>query len=197
MLSEIRPSLRIFASYALLFCVMYAFLQFLVVPLHAKTTELRSAIISLTDQNNRFAGAIRQYEETLSTTRSEVPEPETASPGQLLDALTPALAGADLQSLLKSLVTESGALLAGSAIIEGEHSGNLQKLSVNLRLQCSVESLARFMHQVEAQDQALFFDNVVIQSQHRHGRVLQSANAELEVRLDVYGFMNVSGSAPQ
>lgn len=192
---EIRPSLRIFASYALLLCALYALFQFLLVPAHIKTTEARTSLIALTEQNSRFTAAIQQYEEALHEIAADDPGPKAAAPGRLLHALTPALAGAGLQALLKTLVMDSNAVLTASAIIEGERSGKLQKLSVNLRLQSSLESLVTFLHYVERQEQALFFDNLVIQSHHRRGSIVQSKADELEVRLDIYGFMELSAGS--
>ena len=113
----------------------------------------------------------------------------------LHNAPTAALAGAELQNHLHVVAEAAGAVLVSSASRHGPTDGPLEPITVSVRLRCSVEALLAILHGLEGREPTLFVDNLVVQSRYRGGRILRDPTDQLDVELEVSGYVD-SGGAP-
>jgi general secretion pathway protein M len=105
-------------------------------------------------------------------------------------AETAALAGAQLQNELHTLIQGEGGMLVSSAFRQSSGELSVTPVSVSVRLQCSIEALLRILHSLEGHEPVLFIENLVIQSRRRPGRRLAEAREELDVQFDVMGYLD-------
>lgn len=116
------------------------------------------------------------------------------SSAQVFHAATPALAGAELQNQLNALISAEGAKLLSSAFRESSGEGHLTAIAVTVRLRCSLDALLRILHGLEGRSPALFVENLTVLARQRSSRSPAEAAGDLDVELDVVGFLE---SAPQ
>lgn len=112
----------------------------------------------------------------------------TPLPG-LLSGETDALAGADLQNRVKAIIEHEGGVVVSSAFRRRDEELPLVPVTIVVRLQSSVEGLARILFELDHERAALFVENLTIQSRHRAGRPLRDPNEELDVELELTGFL--------
>lgn len=119
-----------------------------------------------------------------------------------INAPRSSLAGAKLQSLLNSLVqSNSGKLISTQVMLDRERRAQ-QRVTVRVEMRVKTAALQAILHRIEGSKPFLFVDNILIRS--KEGRIVQDAaqrasgkadNRELNVRLDVYGYIqNVPGA---
>lgn len=108
---------------------------------------------------------------------------------QVFHADTPALAGADLQNQLNSLVTAEGGQVLSSAFRDSTADGSLTPIAVTVRLRCSMEALLRILHGLENRSQVLFVENLTVQARQRTDRPQRQEDGDLDVELDVVGLL--------
>lgn len=190
---QLRPGLHITLSYTLLIVVIVMLFSYLIAPAWHKRTEYKEAIANIQSQNTRFAAGIREYrtalEQTSDTNQEALSRQDNA---RLLTASTPALAGAQLQELLRGLIAPLEAELTSATVIRGDSSGIFPAVSVNLRLRCSIAALREILFAIESHELALFITSLHVQSRHRAGREIRQLGDELEVRMDITGYLNTA-----
>jgi general secretion pathway protein M len=108
---------------------------------------------------------------------------------QVFHADTPALAGADLQNQLNSLVAAEGGKVLSSAFRDLTAHGSLTPIAVTVRLRCSMEALLRILHGLENRSQVLFVENLTVQARQRADRPQRQEDGDLDVELDVVGLL--------
>jgi general secretion pathway protein M len=113
---------------------------------------------------------------------------------QVFRAATPALAGAELQNQLNALISAAGAKPLSSAFRESSSEGLLTQIAVTVRLRCSLDALLRILHGLEGRSPLLFVENLTVQARRPLGRSPREVAGELDVELDVFGFLE---SAPE
>ena len=69
------------------------------------------------------------------------------------------------------------------------------RVSVQLRLRCGAQELAKVLHQLETGDPRLFIDNLTLLSQ-RHQVLPGESGAGLDAAFDVYGYLDPAAAAP-
>ena len=108
---------------------------------------------------------------------------------QVFHADTPALAGADLQNQLNSLVAAEGGKVLSSAFRDLTAEKSLTPIAVTVRLRCSMEALLRILHGLENRSQVLFVENLTVQARQRADRPQRQEDGDLDVELDVVGLL--------
>ncbi|HJR69799.1 MAG TPA: type II secretion system protein GspM, partial [Gammaproteobacteria bacterium] len=108
---------------------------------------------------------------------------------RVFHADTAALAGADLQKQLDSLVAAEGGKVLSSAFRDLTADGSLTPIAVTVRLRCSMEALLRILHGLENRPQVLFVENLSVQARQRADRPQRQEDGDLEVEIDVVGFL--------
>src|SRR5690606_26539036 len=105
-----------------------------------------------------------------------------------LQGATRALAGAELQDRLKSMIEIEGGILVSTAFGRDSAQLPVEPITVIVRVRSSIEALLRFLYTIEAHQPRLFTENLTIQSRHRTGQPMGSPVEELDVELEVTGY---------
>ena len=193
MTSNIRPELQALLGYLILLSGLILLFNLLINPTLAARQERLETISTLHDQNVRFLQSIYDSEFLMNNTDEATQSTNDEEYlDQFITAGTSALAGAQLQSLLRTLIEESGAVLVSAAFRRSNETTNFPQITVSLRLQSSINALQSFLLKAETHSLALFVENLVIQSRHREGRQISNINEELEVRMDVSAFLDMN-----
>lgn len=191
--TEIRPGMQATFSYLVLLLLVWALLQWLILPAWSGATDARAALLGHTVRNTQLLDTLAALE--ASAAMEPVAATADFGPERLgFTASTAALAGAQLQSLVRELASSHGITLTASATLRPDDAADSASLRVNVRFRCSLASLAAFLHALETHEQALHTENLVVQSRHRQGRTLGVASEELDVRMDVTSFLQDGGA---
>jgi general secretion pathway protein M len=108
---------------------------------------------------------------------------------QTFHADTPALAGANLQDQLNSLVAAEGGTLLSSAFRESPPDGAVTPIAVTVRLRCSTDALLRILHGLENRTPVLFVEALSVQGRGQ-GSQQRQTDGDLDVELDVVGLLD-------
>jgi general secretion pathway protein M len=119
------------------------------------------------------------------------------------DAKTPALAGAQLQGEMQSMVKASGGRLVSTQVLASAEDEQPPKVRVRAQIQGKTDALLEILYQIEKARPFLFVDQMSIRStarrtvaqrnrrvggRQRHRSVRRRPQGQLTVRLDVFGY---------
>jgi general secretion pathway protein M len=138
--------------------------------------EMRSGIMHV--QTNGRSLAQLQAEVAQLTAR------EQSTPG-FLRGTNEALAAAELQERVKSVVAGVNAELRSTLVLPAPDEAKLRRISIRSQIVADVEEAQRVFYQLESGSPTLFLDNVQIQPGPR-GAIVEPP---LDVRFDLYGYM--------
>ena len=187
-----NPAVRqqILISYSVLAGILAAILVLVVWPALAARAELLASIESSRDVHRRSMESIAESEALADDTSWAI---DAAS---LLSAETDALAAAELQQTIASIIEREGATLISTAYRRETDTLPLVAVPVPVRLRSSVESLPRILAALETHEPRLYIADLAIQSRHRPGRQLQDLTEELDIQLEVRAYMWPAEAAP-
>lgn len=176
------------ASYAILVCVALAAFFSIVSATFGKRVKFAA---HLTDLRETYATSLTSLARSAAV-RKQIDERAQIDIGAFLfDAETHALAGADLQGRLRQLLEAEGGTIVSSAFRPAlADAGPLDPITVTVRLRCSVDTLVRVLHGLEGQVPVLFIGSLVVQKRHRPDRQPRDTSDELDVELDVTGYLD-------
>lgn len=125
---------------------------------------------------------------------------ELAALGQdkslLLEGDKTGVAGANLQSLINSLVGANGGTASSIQILPPKEDGNLMRISVSVSINVGTEGLRDIIHTLETGTPLIFIDDISVQAIHDDFRPPEPHYmGPLEVTLQVSGFAAQSGGA--
>ncbi|MCB1739415.1 MAG: type II secretion system protein M [Gammaproteobacteria bacterium] len=138
---------------------------------------------SIAASREAYERALRQFQ-----TRDDVAR-------VLLGERSVSLAGASLQQRIKGIVESSQGSLVSAQALDPQEEGPFTRVSVNVRMQLSVEALQAVLHRLEVGTPYVVIDQVVVIARNarvarrlarRRGRVPEQT---LDVRMTVSGFM--------
>lgn len=132
---------------------------------------------------SQIAGSYDALQAELSSLRAD---PEL---GQfMLPEDSDTLAAASLQERVKSIVEATGGSLTSTRVLqsEQEQGTRFQRVSVNVRMSVTVETLQRVLHELESGVPYLIVDDVIVLA--RGGRRAKRVRLDLDVRFTLSGF---------
>lgn len=105
-----------------------------------------------------------------------------------LEHKPPALAAADLQQLLTSLIEEAGGALVSARVLQDTDGNSLfPSVTVKATMHGATESLQKLLYRIDTSPLRLILDNLRVQK--RHIGAGNPALDELEIRFDVTAFI--------
>ena len=114
----------------------------------------------------------------------------------LLGGDSEALAGAELQELIKQIVLASGGRPESSEVLSVSTTDPLERITVRVRFAASVPALQRVVHRIESGRPLLFVDSLDVRAKQvrRNKRQIDpSQPVLLKVSLDLYGYRRGEG----
>lgn len=114
----------------------------------------------------------------------------------LLEGDKTGVAGANLQSLVNSLVAANGGTASSIQILPPKEDGNLMRISVSVSINVGTQGLRDIIHTLETGTPLIFIDDVSVQAIHDDFRPPEPHYmGPLEVTLQVSGFAAQGGGA--
>jgi general secretion pathway protein M len=103
---------------------------------------------------------------------------------------TPALAGAELQDLVKAVLEQNGGRVQSIQTLAPKDVEGYRQLSATIQMSINVPNLRRSLHAIESKEPYLFVDNLTIRSQSGFGYKPPPGAPEQEhfVQFDVFAF---------
>lgn len=114
----------------------------------------------------------------------------------LLEGDKTGVAGANLQSLINSLVSANGGTASSIQILPPKEDGNLMQISVSVSINVGTDGLRDIIHTLETGTPLIFIDNVTVRTIHDDFRPLDPHYVgPLDVTLQVSGFAAQRGAS--
>lgn len=158
-------------------------------------------------QLSALEDSIARHQETLSNLRREIAKEgdlrkensDLATYSQDTDLLlkgeTTGIAGANLQKLMSSLVTEHKGEASSFQILPPEDSGNLVRIPMSLSVSVSVDGLRDILYGLEAGTPLIFIDEIAIRSKQDDFRTPDPHYiGPFDVTLRLSGYMLKNGA---
>lgn len=189
---KLHPKIVCALVWLLLVMVPLLLLAGILLPWTSQIAELNTRIATGEDQLARY----RRLLQTLPGLQAELEQVRSndAFKAFYFNAPTPALAGAQLQSQVQTIVTAAKGSLVSTQLLPEEKSENPPRVRVRTQIQGSTETLLDVLHQIEQARPFLFVEQLSIRSSARPDlpgaprRMPRSPTGELTVRLDIFGF---------
>jgi general secretion pathway protein M len=183
------PWLSRLAALLLLAAVLAAGYMWAVEPIMAAHARADLAIAETRDLQARFArlAAARSSLEAQAAAVEKTP----AATAYYLAGETDALAAADLQARVTTLVESSGGALASIQTLPSQVEEGFTRIAIRLQMSSSIEALVRILHGLETGVPLLFLDNLEVQAPGAAyaGADPSFAQQPLIVSFDLYGFL--------
>jgi len=188
MISRLSPSARRLLAVALLLVPLALAALLVVVPLRAAERYTRA----LAELETHIAGLEERLvgrEQVLADLRQL--ERRNQLDTRLLNAETPALAGAALAGSLAAYLEESGGWLDSTQVLEPVIAPPVMLIGVRLRGAMDVEGLRSFLHRIESAEPILTIEGIALSSE-------QSADlfGLLLTEINVVGYAKAEASDP-
>ncbi|MDD4913410.1 MAG: type II secretion system protein GspM [Methylococcales bacterium] len=106
---------------------------------------------------------------------------------------TEALASADLQNIIKTTVTDAGGQLTSTQGLPGKTDNDFTKVSVRVRMTCTIETLRTVLHALTAATPVLIIDQIDIAptrtGRPNHAKIKNEPSGQLNVSFQVVSFI--------
>ncbi len=192
MIRRLSPMQSRILAVLLVLLVLAVVVRVLVVPVWTTYSDNRDAIEQVEDSITRFSRLSTQLDTLQSAVTSLVETDELAR--YVLAQESEPLAAAALQERVKSAVTNSGGKLTSTQVLPTEVDQGFKRIIVNVRMAVSMDALQRALYALENDLPYLLADNIVILSRsNRKRRRPKDVVDQLDVRLNLYGYMRDSG----
>ncbi len=192
MIRRLSPMQSRILAVLLALLVLAVVVRVLVVPVWTTYSDNRDAIEQVEDSITRFSRLSTQLDTLQSAVTSLVETDELAR--YVLAQESEPLAAAALQERVKSAVTNSGGKLTSTQVLPTEVDQGFKRIIVNVRMAVSMDALQRALYALENDLPYLLADNIVILSRsNRKRRRPTDVVDQLDVRLNLYGYMRDSG----
>lgn len=117
--------------------------------------------------------------------------------GRFLIGSSAELVAADLQNNVKGIVTGSGGKLKSTQLMPHEDKDEWRRVTIRVNMSSTPEAAIKVFHALETANPYLFLSNVQIRAPRKLSRARKTitpADAVLQIRYDVHGFMRAEGS---
>ncbi len=117
--------------------------------------------------------------------------------GRFLTGSSAELIAADLQNSVKGIITSSGGKLRSTQLLPYEDKDEWRRVIIRVNMSAPPEAAIKVFHALESANPYLFLTNVQIRAPRKLSRARKTitpADAILQIRYDVHGFMRAEGS---
>jgi general secretion pathway protein M len=182
------PLMSRLSAVTLLAAALLAAYSFLIEPI---TVGYRATNIEIEDARGQLARLERAAQQGPQLAEA-MREYQTRRKSQVhfLTGRTDALAAAELQARIQGLITEKGGTLQSVQSAEGVEEKGLRRITLQVQMTGTMESIFAVLQTLEAGAPVLFIDNLEINNLHDMPEEGAGANpAELDAVFDVSGYL--------
>ena len=189
-MSGLSPVTRKLLAVTLLVLLVFGAWSLVAEPILARHDLYRQQIEETEALRARYRSVIGT-EAALRRELALLEETATAS-GGLLEADSPNLGAADIQTQIKAFVDASGASLKSMGNVPPESREGFQRVATRVNVVSDTRALQQVLHDIETARPYLFVDNLSVRARNRRARRNGEGDAaaeQLQVGFDVYGFI--------
>lgn len=188
-MNAIPKSVSRLIALLLLFGLTLAVYGFAVAPILASYSETDARRSEIRAQLLRFraiADGKSQYEAQLAELDRRL-----ASQGLTIEGATDAIAAANLQERVGSMVESAGGVLRANQSLPADQDGSFRKVGVRVQASLTTSQLARIMYRLESGRPFVFLETLEIKSRRARRRNAEEVDIDpqLVVRFDAYSFV--------
>lgn len=189
---SLSPPLSRALALALLAIVLLLVYLFAIEPLVDEIADARSATVRLHDAVERTDAVERKLVQ-LKAELARLKEHQTSAVGFIAGA-NESLAAAELQNRIKTSVEAAKGELRSTQPLQARDEGAFRRISIRGQIAVKLPALQRVFYELESSTPFLFLDNIEIRTQATYQiNATNSADPELDVRFDLYGYMRKPG----
>lgn len=174
------------AAVGLLILAAFVVIAAVVVPFYVLNRHYDTALTDLGDKLERYkriAGSRAAATAQLEAMRAM--EPRKA----FLRSGAPALSAAEAQEALRTIIESNGGKLITMQAPVAKEEGRYRQLTVNVQLTGTIFALRKILHAIEANQPALFVENLQLRSQvPANFKPNPGAEPDIYMQMDVSGF---------
>jgi general secretion pathway protein M len=188
MTASISPRLSRMLAVSLLAAALWGFYASAIAPVIGAFQEYRTSI----EQSNALLKRYRLASRDLSRLETELAGLRQAGSfgAGFLPATSETLAGADLQSQMKTSIEAGGGAVQSMQALPVKEDGKARQVTVRVQMSGQLEALQQVIYAVETADPYLFVDSMDIQGRRERPQKGQSREVvTLDIRFDVSGYM--------
>jgi len=197
----------------LLLCLTILYIS-LIMPALSNRQTFSDRLEELQFQFSKFSRSAAQTDQ-LKQELEQLKNTETDRAGFLQDK-SEALAAADLQKHIKTLIGINGGNVVSTQVIQRRHNdrsaqgymevessrqldneaGVFPQVTIKVHMRSDIEALQKTLHQLGTDQMVLLIDNMFIQKRHQaRGRRVTRGKDQMEVRFDITGFIYQQGKS--
>lgn len=192
MIVPISPALQRAAALAILLLLVAMAVTGIIVPVVSAYTDAARTVAQERDAVAR-ASASDLDPVALKAALARLRSDRAPGPG-LLHSANESLAAAELQSRFKAAIEAAHGELRSLQTLPSRMDGGFRRITIRGQATVNTAGLREALYDLEAASPLLFLDNVQIDARpDRSGRPGAAENPNLDLRLDIYGYMR---SAP-
>jgi len=136
----------------------------------------------------RLVGSKRELERRLAGLSRR-----SAASKYYVQGSTPALATANIQKYLKSIVTRNGAEVISTQIIAAQSDADGNQVSLRVHMRADIDSAMAILHSVESGRPMLFVDDLAMNARPVRGRTPDDPpTVQLDMQFELKGFTGSS-----
>ena len=188
-MTNIAPWLARLLALSILLALVFACWSLVVEPIARQARDNKASISDTAALLARYRGIAamrKQIEDSLRA--AEVTPPAEAN---LLPGTNPDLAAAELQRQVKRAVQSSGGVLESITILQPENDEHFRKIGLSFSMDSEIPGLQRILYSLESADPYLYVGDLDVRMRSPGlSKAPKSGPVRLQVRLDVYGFMD-------
>ena len=177
-------------SLGLLLSVIALLSTILVLPAINGRLKFHNRLNELQFQYSKFQGIAKQSE-LLKEDLTLLQKVQTDQSG-FLDEKPEALAAADLQKQIKTLIDTNGGNLISTQVVKNrsDEVSMFPEVTIKVHMRSDIEALQKLLYQLASSETVLQVDNLLIQKRRQGGgrRARRDANL-LEIRFDTTGYI--------
>ena len=176
---------RIKATGLVIICLL-GLLGFVIVPVLTTTDDLYQERQDLEQRRVKIKASVNKKDAALQ--QIKIKKKELAESALFYPSVTPALASAQLQKSLTTLITEVGGELSSTQVLAVAKEGPFNKISLSVKLAMDIVSLRKLLYEIDTTTPLLFLTDLTIKQRHKRSSKSRQ-QTRLEVSLTVAGFM--------
>jgi len=183
MLIEISD--RVEAISLLVLCLL-GLLVFAIVPVAITTYNVHQERQDLEQRLVEIKTIINKKDAVLQAIKTK--KKELAQSVLFYPSITPALASAQLQKSLATLITQVGGELSSTKVLAVAKEGSFNKISLSVKLAMDSISLRQLLYAIETATPLMFITDLSIKQRHKRSSKTRKP-IRLEVNLTIAGYM--------
>jgi general secretion pathway protein M len=176
------------ASLSILIAVLVLFYSIIIYPAVSGRMQFQERYEELQFQFSKL-GDSKNKSQQLKKELAYLGSQETDKTG-FLENKPEALAAADLQKHIKTLIESSEGSLISTQVVQQKEDDIFPQVTVKVHLRGNIEALRNILFRLNTEHPVLLINNLLVQKRHGSGgRRPQRRADQLEVRFDITGFM--------